>query len=397
MLIVSATGDWTVNTPRVEYPAVRSVYELFGAADVLECVQIDAEHNYNRQSREAVYGFLARHLGGPGEKAERPASAVFWSGPSEPLREREIVPEPSEERRIFPDGAPLPDGAVQGSEAVAGRLKDTYRSHLETARPRDAATLETFRKTYGPAFRATLAARVPSTDDVAIEHRTAGEANGVTVEHFEIVERRSGARLPAALARPEPSTGVPALVVHPQGSIGRLLADLGPEQSRPLMAVDVFLTGSYLSPFGAAGRPTGETHFAGYNRVDAAWRVQDVLTAVAALRTLTQEETVDLFGHGEAGLWALLARAVAPELFRRVEADLGSCEWEDEADYLEQLYVPHLLRVGGLATAIALAAPAPLTLHLGPGARVPGWLSELYTALGAPDRLVVRPERGTLA
>jgi hypothetical protein len=161
------------------------------------------------------------------------------------------------------------------------------------------------------------------------------------------------------------------------------------------MAVDIFLTGSYLSPFGVAGRPTGETHFTGYNRVDAAWRVQDVLTAAVALRMSTQAEMVDLFGHGEAGLWVLLACAVAPELFRRVEADLGNFGWEDEADYLEQLCVPHLLRVGGLATAVALAAPAPLTLHLALGARVPGWLPDLYAALDAPDRLVVRPERGT--
>ncbi len=33
MLMVSATGDWTAETMEVEYPAVRAVYELFGAGD----------------------------------------------------------------------------------------------------------------------------------------------------------------------------------------------------------------------------------------------------------------------------------------------------------------------------------------------------------------------------
>ena len=31
--MVSATGDWTAETLEVEYPAVRAIYELFGAAD----------------------------------------------------------------------------------------------------------------------------------------------------------------------------------------------------------------------------------------------------------------------------------------------------------------------------------------------------------------------------
>jgi hypothetical protein len=157
------------------------------------------------------------------------------------------------------------------------------------------------------------------------------------------------------------------------------------------MAVDVFLTGRFLSPFGAAGRPVAETHFAGYNRVDAAWRVQDVLTAAVTLQQLTSAPAVDLFGHAGAGLWALLARAVAPAPstpFRRVEAELGGFEWENEAAYVERLCVPHLLRAGGLAAAVALAAPAPLTLHAG-GSHVPGWLRDLYAALGESDRLVI--------
>jgi hypothetical protein len=90
----------------------------------------------------------------------------------------------------------------------------------------------------------------------------------------------------------------------------------------------------------------------------------------------------------------LLARAVAPDLFRRAEADLRGWDWEDESVYLDQLCVPHLLRAGGLAAALALAAPAPLTLHVTDGAAL-DWLRDLYTALGASDRLVVTEERGS--
>ena len=62
LLMVSATGDWTRDTLRVEYPAIRAIYDLFGGGDHVACVQFPALHNYNRFSREAVYKFFARWL-----------------------------------------------------------------------------------------------------------------------------------------------------------------------------------------------------------------------------------------------------------------------------------------------------------------------------------------------
>src|SRR5688572_30740871 len=62
LLMVSATGDWTTNTLEREYPAVRSLYGLMGAADRVHALRFDAPHNYNRQSREAVYAWMARWL-----------------------------------------------------------------------------------------------------------------------------------------------------------------------------------------------------------------------------------------------------------------------------------------------------------------------------------------------
>jgi hypothetical protein len=64
LLMVSATGDWTAETLEVEYPAVRSIYALFGADDRVNAVRIEAEHNYNKASREAMYAWMARWLQG---------------------------------------------------------------------------------------------------------------------------------------------------------------------------------------------------------------------------------------------------------------------------------------------------------------------------------------------
>src|ERR1051326_3388180 len=62
LLMVSATGDWTNETLDVEYPAVRSIFALLGAADRVTAVQFHAEHNYNKDSREAMYRWMARWL-----------------------------------------------------------------------------------------------------------------------------------------------------------------------------------------------------------------------------------------------------------------------------------------------------------------------------------------------
>ena len=62
MLMVSATGDWTKETMEFDYPAVRAVYDLFGAGDKVQAVRMTAEHNYNKDSREAMYAWMARWL-----------------------------------------------------------------------------------------------------------------------------------------------------------------------------------------------------------------------------------------------------------------------------------------------------------------------------------------------
>ena len=78
LLMVSATGDWTANTLEQEFPAVRSIYTLLGVPDRVAAVRFQAEHNYNRDSREAMYAWMARwlqHTPADTRRAERPFTA----------------------------------------------------------------------------------------------------------------------------------------------------------------------------------------------------------------------------------------------------------------------------------------------------------------------------------
>ena len=72
LLMVAATGDMTKNTPKEEFPAVQGIYRLLGVESNVESIQFDTVHNYNKDSREAVYTFFnARMLGGKGKVVEQ--------------------------------------------------------------------------------------------------------------------------------------------------------------------------------------------------------------------------------------------------------------------------------------------------------------------------------------
>ena len=102
LLMVSATGDWTSNTLELEYPAVRGVYRLFDAEDRVHGVRFEAPHNYNRNSREAMYTWMARWLqNAPRDvkRAERNFSVdpfpTCWYSTSERCRRKRSRPSSS--------------------------------------------------------------------------------------------------------------------------------------------------------------------------------------------------------------------------------------------------------------------------------------------------------------
>jgi dienelactone hydrolase len=295
MLLVSATGDWTRNVPREEYPAIRSIYALYKQPDNLSVVQFQAPHNFNQRSREAVYGFFARQLLG--------------ADAAQPVWERTVEEEPLRDMLVW-QGRSLPANALTQAQLFdqwkrAGRMR---MAALDRPARREAM-LEVFH------------AEWPR----------------------EVNDERAGDRI--ALGRPGrgdrvpgiwlPGAGAPTLAIHPDGAdaarrdprVAELIS-----AGKAVLLIDAFQTGSAV-----ASRDLDKQFILTFNPSDDANRVQDILTA---LRFLDAQHAgaPALLAMGKAGAWARYAKAMAP-IDVSLTADAGSCPSTD-GDFINELFVP---------------------------------------------------------
>jgi dienelactone hydrolase len=381
MLMVSAAGDWTRDTPRIEFPAIRSVYALLGAKEKVDTVQFIADHNYNRASREAVYGWFGRWVLGktdaslaaePEFHVEQPADLLVFFGRELP-KEAKTLPQ-------------LVDSLIEAAKA-----------QLDALQPRDARGLERFREVVGPAYRHALAAEVPAADAVlesaSRSHSKAG------VRDLIVGRRGRGDRVPVQVWAPlAKGTGRATLIVHPDGIAGARahegsLVDPLRWQGQLVASLDVFNTGGARAP-----RDTSDRFFTTYNRTDDANRVQDILTALAWLKRQPGIRRAGLVGLQRAGLWCLLAHGLAQGLAHglapapdAVVADADRFPTSRDEAYLNQVFVPLLRRAGGYETALTLGLGGRVLVHNTGGVFETAAAEESARAIGA-GRLEVSRE-----
>ncbi|MCL6628062.1 MAG: hypothetical protein K6U00_00500, partial [Armatimonadetes bacterium] len=382
MLLVSATGDWTSRTMQVEYPAIRRVYQLYRSDEKVACVQMKADHNYNQESREAVYSWFARWL----------------LGITNPIREKPFQVEKTEDLSVFAN-KPKPPNALNVEQFIAARIAAS-KDQIENMRPRDSRGLAAFKKTFGPALKHALNVEYPSPDNIEFEQLGKITGGDYSVTRYVISRKNVGDAIPALYFKRESELPSPpvTLIVHPQGKQA-LLEDTtpGPLIRRLLKAhhhvliIDCFDTGEHIGTPASADRLTRYKYYTTYNPTDTSNRVQDILTALAFLNAGT-EAKVQLVGIGEAGPWCLLARAFAPNVQRTV-IDMNGLDDADDGQFIKQLFVPCLRRAGDFRTAATLIAPGQLLIHNTQGRCPKDWFMDVYKAANDPSALRILETR----
>jgi len=347
MMMVSATGDWTKNMMASEYPAVGRIYKLFDAEDKLTAIQIDAAHNYNQPSREAVYGWFSHWFLGKAETT--------------PVKERGNAVAPINDLLVF-FGRPRPENELNESQ-LTENLIETRKKQLDEAQPRDAASLERFREQFGEALKYSLMAEYPKWGEMAIEHLGVKNAPGVVSERLIISRRERGDLVETVLWKPPKPKPKPVnafvLVVEPASN----------DLIMRLVKADYTVLSLKLFP-GGRQIPEKVKFFTTYNRTDEANRVQDILTAIALLKhTLMayignegQKTSLSVVAQGNAGLLALLARGLAPAIDRMV-IDAAQFDSSSDEAFIKSMPIPGVRRAGDFTTAATVAPLTPLLIH----------------------------------
>ena len=113
LLLISDGGDWTSNTPRIEYPYIQKVYALYHAEHRVENVHLPAEkHDYGPSKRAAAYNFLGHHL-------DLNRGALPYDNGYQEDFVKVLKPD---QLKVFDKDHLMPSDALQGDEAVMAYL-----------------------------------------------------------------------------------------------------------------------------------------------------------------------------------------------------------------------------------------------------------------------------------
>jgi hypothetical protein len=237
--------------------------------------------------------------------------------------------------------------------------------------------LATYRSTVRTALEAMVVDQLPVAEQVE------------QYKHW-LSRRGCGERIAFRLLTPRQWTGQVVVWAHPQGVASlatsegdvRRLLDAG----RAILAIDLFMSGAFVPPPGVVptskpGRPVPPYagYTLGYERSVIANRVHDLLTAIAIAKGIQGCKSVQLIGIEQAGVAALLARALADDVIELAAIDLDHFDFDQITDENDPMLLPGALKYGGILGFVPLCTSGqtllvnlPDSTRLDPARKPPG-------------------------
>ena len=128
LMAINATRDavqFSVGEARKSIAGARRVFELYKRADAIRHVAIESGHAYNQPMREAMYGWMSKHLKGVGDGS--------------PIPEPKLEPEDREAIRVWPKNSrpgthiSLPQYSQQlATAAMKKQVEPVHAEHWES-------------------------------------------------------------------------------------------------------------------------------------------------------------------------------------------------------------------------------------------------------------------------
>ncbi|MHB1033975.1 MAG: acetylxylan esterase [Pirellulales bacterium] len=366
VLYECVTGDWTRDFPKEEFPELRAIHALYGAAADIDVQQWDSPHDYSKPMRERMYAFFNLYL----KNVTDPAAAAEPDLKVETLETLAALDKPPAGAKPF--------------ESVIDWYKAKYA--FQPVGAKDAAGWQEYQR----ELRGRLAELVGDVKAQGkLVRRQAAEILGQKAARLS-VQSEEGIQVPVVLIAPKGAMRSPLVVlIHDRGEKGvvegyaGLVSALVAKEAAVAVA-DVRLTGALQRNWSLDcvlwGRP------------EVGMAVTDL---GACLDVLAQEPGVDgrrvvLLGLGTSGASTLFAGAMEPRFSAVAVEDLGPTYLEGRKTPL----IANLLRVAD--TPQLVAAVAPRSVLVG-SARADAYrfAGEAYRGVNAESTLEMRGEKLT--
>ena len=353
---MTCANDWTVKMSTKGFPQLKALFTLLGAPDNVMLKRAEQfGHNYNYVSRAAMYSWMNRQL---------------KLGLPEPVVEQDYQRLTREEMSVWDDQHPKPEGGPDFERQLLRLWNDDAQDQLLGA----SMNPERFRELVAPALEVVIGRTFATAGEPVLITAATTQRDGWQEKTGVLRNASYMEEIPVVLLQPAGGGTGAVLWLSPEGKAGLFASDGAPKPEvrkliaagKTVLGVDLFMQGEFL----ADGQPLTKTrrvknpreaaaYTFGYNYSPFAQRVQDVLTALAWLRSPDGgAKHVALVGLQGAGHWAAAARAVAGSAIDAAVIDTDGFSFGGVNDLQSPDFLPGGAKYLDVPGMLAVASPA---------------------------------------